>query len=255
MNKSILCLPDEILCKIFFWFPLSFCLKTVSKVCKNWHCICSALLPWKCVQIGEGNFLRNEKTLLKIVKHSSQFNLFDLSNTLEMYMPINGFTFIVEKYFNAPKLQELNLSYTNISTLHFLKFSPFLNTLILRKCFALPSFSLLSINQCVTENLMVFDISYCILKEGTALEQIVWKLPQFLEFYAYGIPISQASLMRILEARAFNKLQVFGAHCEPGHRKWEYVVLIVSRYPDFVLKLNEFEDDTSSIVSYPSGSN
>lgn len=81
-----------------------------------------------------------------------------------------------------------------------------MNPLILRSCFALPTFSLLSINQYVTENLMVLDISYCILKEGTTLEQIVWELPQLLEFYAYDILISRASLMRILEARAFDKL-------------------------------------------------
>jgi len=247
----ILDLPDEIICKILSYFPLSFCLQSLSKVCKSWQFLCNSILPWTDIQLGEGNFIHDEETIYKIVKHSRDFKTFNLSNNLEMYMPINGLTLIVNNFFHAPKLQELNLSYTNISSLDFLKWSPLLQTLILKHCLQIPTSTLLTLSNYVPQ-LSILDISYCQLM--STLEPIVMGLPQLQEVYAYDIPISQSSLSRILQACAFDKLQVLGAHCEPGRRTWEYVHLIVVRYPDFVLKLKEYEDDISSVVSYPSGS-
>lgn len=85
------------------------------------------------------------------------------------------------------------------------------------------------------------------------MESIVLSLPDLEELFAYNFAIFVDSLRRVLKACAFDKLQVIGAHCERGHRPWEYVGLIVGSYPDFVLILKEFEDNVST-VSYPSGS-
>jgi hypothetical protein len=170
-----------------------------------------------------------------------------------MYMPINGFTNIVNNVFRAPKLQELDISFTSISNLDFLEWCPELKKLILKGCVALISNDV-SLNRYVKQ-LRVLDISNCLFMRPTIeLETIVMGLPQLQEFYAYEMPITLPSLSRILHARAFNNLQVLGGNCDHGHRRWEYVSLIVGSYPDFVLILKEFEDDLSSVVSYPSGS-
>lgn len=203
------------------------------------------------MELGKGTMLYDEHKFSDIVKHSRQFKTFRFGNSLELSMPINGLRFILDEYFRSPKLQELDMSYTNISSLDFLKWSPLLKTLILRKCLAISSIDVLSLKN-HNLSLKVLDISYCVLEEGI-IESVVMSLPNLEELYAYNFAISVDSLSRVLQARAFDKLQVLEAHCEYGHRPWEYASLIVGSYPDFVLTLKEFEDNLST-VSYPSGS-
>lgn len=103
-----------------------------------------------------------------------------------------------------------------------------MKTLILRKCLAISSLDVLSLKN---HRLKVLDISYCVSEEGI-LESIVLSLPDLEELFAYNFAIFVDSLRRVLKACAFDKLQVIGAHCERGHRPWEYVGLIVGSYPD-----------------------
>lgn len=248
-------LPDEVLTEIFSNLSLAFNLRKVCLVCKRWHYLCKDLLPWCFVEIGRGIFLQ-KKDIVTIASHSKHIRKCFLNNSLEMYSPLDSFTYVMEKFFKAPKLQELNLSYCNITSLEFLQWSPNLHTLILRCCKALSSCSVLCIDKFVTENLVLLDISYISMEEEDLyiIEQVISKLPHLMELYAYGFPISVCSVSRILDKYAFDKLQVLGATCEHGHRIWEYTNYVVGSYPCFQLQTNEFEDDISSIVPYPSGS-
>lgn len=250
MDISLLDLPKEIICKILSYLPLRCCLYNLRRVCRSLNVICNSCLPWTDVELGKGTMLYDENKFYDIVKHSRHFKTFRFCNTLEFNMPINGLSFILDSHFRSPMLQELDMSYTNISSLYFLKWSPLLKILILRKCLALSSIDdlILSLK---THQLKVLDISYC-QSEGT-LESIALNLPYLEELYAYNYQISVESLMTVLKACAFNKLQLLGAHCEYGHRPWEYLCSIVDSYPDFVLIMKEFEDNFST-VSYPSGS-
>ncbi|KXJ27612.1 hypothetical protein AC249_AIPGENE7592 [Exaiptasia diaphana] len=127
-----------------------------------------------------------------------------------MYWPIDGITTIFDNYFHAPKLQELDLSFNSITTLHFLEWCPELKRLILKGCKALISIDVNLLRRYV-KGLRVLDISNCIfIRNVPVLDEIAMGLPQLQELYAYDIAITLPSLSRILQARAFNNLQVLG---------------------------------------------